>query len=195
MGVFFTADPHFGHANIIQFCKRPFNTVTEMDATILENINAAVGRYDRLYILGDFCLVGRQSEHYLKKCVEYRRRIECPDVVLIVGNHDRPKLEGFRELFTEIHDLLDAYVEDQRITLCHYAMRVWNQSHRGAWQLYGHDHGTLADDPKLLAFDVGVDCWDFKPLSFRQVREVMAKRTEAGPTTITPRVAGMGGEA
>lgn len=27
--------------------------------------------------------------------------------------------------------------------MSHYAMRVWNQSHKGSWMLHGHSHGTL----------------------------------------------------
>ena len=36
---------------------------------------------------------------------------------------------------------------EQDIVLCHYAMRVWQKSHYGAWMLYGHSHGTLPDNP------------------------------------------------
>ena len=43
----------------------------------------------------------------------------------------------------------------QGIVLCHYAMRVWNKSHHGNFMLYGHSHGSLADDPNSMSFDVG----------------------------------------
>jgi hypothetical protein len=35
----------------------------------------------------------------------------------------------------------------QPIVLCHYAMRVWNRSHHGAWHLYGHSRGNLPAAP------------------------------------------------
>ncbi|MBL8880695.1 MAG: hypothetical protein JNG88_16400 [Phycisphaerales bacterium] len=54
--IWFTADTHFGHANIIKHCRRPFASVEEMDETLLRNINARVGRSDTLYHLGDFAL-------------------------------------------------------------------------------------------------------------------------------------------
>ena len=51
--IFFTADHHFGHANIIRHCSRPFHSVEEMDGALLERWNAAVGQQDTVYILGD----------------------------------------------------------------------------------------------------------------------------------------------
>jgi calcineurin-like phosphoesterase family protein len=43
--------------------------------------------------------------------------------------------------------------------------------HHGAWHLYGHSHGALP--PYGKSFDVGVDCWNYKPVSFEQVQEKM----------------------
>ena len=54
-------------------------------------------------------------------------------------------------------------------------MRVWNQSHRGAWQLHGHSHGSLTDHGGKQT-DVGVDCWDYAPVSFDTLRKLMATR-------------------
>lgn len=55
-------------------------------------------------------------------------------------------------------------------------MRVWNKSHYGAWMLYGHSHGSLIDDPNSLSFDVGVDCHNYKPFSFEEVKEIMSHK-------------------
>lgn len=54
--IWFTADFHFGHSNIIRYCNRPFRNVEEMDRTILERLNASVKVNDILYFLGDFCI-------------------------------------------------------------------------------------------------------------------------------------------
>lgn len=64
----------------------------------------------------------------------------------------------------------------QRIVLCHYAMRVWDQSHYGTWHLHGHSHGTLPDIKEMLSCDVGVDCWNFTPVSMEQLNAHMAKK-------------------
>jgi len=39
--IYFTADHHFGHANVIRHCDRPFASAHEMDETLIDNTNAA----------------------------------------------------------------------------------------------------------------------------------------------------------
>ena len=65
--------------------------------------------------------------------------------------------------------------------LFHYAMRVWNASHHGTWSLYGHTHGELEDLSDTLSLDVGVDCHDFTPLSYEEVKALMGKKTWQSP--------------
>jgi len=51
--IYYTADQHFGHANIIRFCNRPFENVTEMDEALIKNWNNTVNSNDTVYILGN----------------------------------------------------------------------------------------------------------------------------------------------
>jgi len=171
----FTSDPHFNHHNIIQYCNRPFDTVSEMNEILLRNINSRVAEKDTLYVLGDWCFATKSE--YLETAKKFRRRIVCKDVRLIFGNHDRPSLA---EIFRTAKDLETVNVTEdtdkQRIVLCHYALRTWHRSGKGAWHLYGHSHGTLADDPHALSLDVGVDCHNYAPISFDQVRALMKQK-------------------
>jgi calcineurin-like phosphoesterase family protein len=199
MATYFIADTHFGHANIIKYCSRPFlsdeeerlvreahgdrdrlrdvavsrASVERMDQTMLDHINAVVGPDDTLWHLGDFTFGDYE------KAEGYRRRIRCRNVHLIWGNHDRRP--AVAPLFGRTYDQVMVRVEGQLIFLNHYAMRVWDRSHRGAWHLYGHSHGRLPEDPSALAFDIGVDCHDFRPWSFDEIRERMARKLPRRP--------------
>lgn len=180
MSAYFTADPHFGHANIIKYCNRPFADADAMDAALLEGINSRVKQEDTLYIIGDFCMGVGGNAKYTESVTRYRQRILCQDVVLIWGNHDQ-RFPSMESLFRSTHDLLEVTIEGQHLVLCHYAMRVWNRSHTGrSWHLFGHTHGNLADDPEALSFDVGVDCWNFRPLSFAEVAARMEEKKANG---------------
>lgn len=50
--VYFTSDTHFYHSNIIDFCKRPFKNVEDMNETLIENWNRVVGQDDIVFHLG-----------------------------------------------------------------------------------------------------------------------------------------------
>lgn len=51
--IYFTADTHFGHCNVIRFCDRPFASAEEMDEAMIQNWNERVTGNDTVYILGD----------------------------------------------------------------------------------------------------------------------------------------------
>lgn len=172
MTVWFTSDTHISHANVIKYSKRPFKNVTEMNGEIMNRWNEVVRPGDTVYHLGD--VASEKDEDYL---YNYICRLNGQKH-LILGNHDRGILKtNVKSLFASISTLKDIKVDDQHIVLCHYAMRVWNKSHYGAWQLFGHSHGSLPDDPNLLSCDVGVDCWNYTPVSFEQLKHVMSKKT------------------
>jgi calcineurin-like phosphoesterase family protein len=188
MKYWFTSDEHFDHEMVITYAKRPFLTngkpdVELMNEELIRRSNALVQPDDHLYILGDVSMgvPGRAYDHISRL---NGKKFWVP------GNHDRKTRENsrVRSLFEWIKDLAEIRVPDETITegrnrgtqpivLCHYAMRTWNKSHFGAWQLFGHSHGTLHDNPNALQLDVGVDCWDYAPVSYEQIKERMAKKT------------------
>lgn len=167
--IWFTSDTHFGHENIIRFCNRPYESLEEMDDTLLENINSLVKPHDTLYHLGDFAFNSHK---------QYRERIECKNVHLVLGNHDKQKRQVYEALFSTVKNLSFVNWQCERIILCHYAMRRWNGSHYGSWHLYGHSHGTLPGHGK--SFDVGVDPNNYKPVSFDQVKELIEQQRYIG---------------
>lgn len=54
--IWFTADTHFGHKNILEYSARPFSTVEEMDEALISNWNNKVASDDEIYHLGDVAL-------------------------------------------------------------------------------------------------------------------------------------------
>lgn len=89
--IYFTADLHYGHINIIKgqsvwknknAC-RDFSSVEEMNEKIIESINNIVTKYDTLYILGDVAFKNIYS------LVDLMKKIRCKNVHLILGNHDQ----------------------------------------------------------------------------------------------------------
>lgn len=172
--VWFTADTHFNHANIIKYCKRPFSSSQEMDEALIANWNSRVQKNDTVYFLGDFCFAKGSQADKMNIVKRYLNRLNGK-LHIIVGNHDKPisLLSGF---FSSYQDVKLINVNAQSIYLSHFAHRVWPGSHHSSWSLYGHSHGTLQDDTNSLSFDVGVDCHEYFPISFERVKEIISKK-------------------
>ncbi len=170
--VYFTSDTHYGHSNVIKYCTRPFATTEEMDETMIANWNAVVRPGDLVYHIGDFALCDAERATRIAKRLMGNK-------YLVWGNHDKKlrKVPAFCSQFIWQKDLTQVEVGDQKITLCHYAMLTWNQSHRSAWQLHGHSHGSMPDDPGALRLDVGVDCWDYQPVAYETLVKRMGQKT------------------
>jgi calcineurin-like phosphoesterase family protein len=157
MQYFFVADEHFGHVRILEYCKRPFQTVQEMDEALITNHNSVVQADDVVIHVGDFTLA---PKHVAKT---YIARLKGKHV-FIRGSHDR--------WMEQEHTYLREFkINGQIIVACHYAMRVWPKSHYGSWSIFGHSHGRLKPEGKQ--WDVGVDNNRFFPVSFDQLVEIM----------------------
>ena len=178
--IYFTSDTHFSHRNIINYANRPFKSIAEMDEKLIKNWNTIVKKNDIIFHLGDFSLLGMKKwDYYLSQLngIKY----------LIVGNHDKSINSKYFEGIFQILNLLikDEEIDDgQRITLCHYPMYSWYQSHRGAWHLYGHVHGTLnfsveKSFPFPTMYDVGVDNNNYFPISYEEIKTIITKQSLA----------------
>lgn len=178
--VFFTSDYHLNHDNIIRHCNRPFRDTEEMDSAIIDRCNELVGGNDILFNLGDFCFHNRRDGiTQTELAARYRNRLACKTIFFVWGNHDKRlrSSDDFRRLWRGTYDILMVEAGGKQIVLSHYPYRSWERSCHGSWNLYGHDHGEMPDDAGLLSFDVGVDCWDFRPVVFEQALDVMSRKT------------------
>ncbi len=161
--MYFTADLHFYHANVIKYSNRPFKDVTEMNRGIIKGINDTVGIDDTLWILGDFgfCKAG--------EALSILNQINCKNLHYVMGNHDKIMREPkIRSKFKSMDSYAKVDYEKQRFILFHYPILEWESGHHGTIHLHGHTHGNLTypdalKDKKI--FDVGVDVWDYKPVS------------------------------
>jgi len=179
MSIYFTADTHFNHTRVIEFSGRPWQTLEEMTEAQIENWNEVITNNDQVWHLGDVMLTrGKKKDEALVESILSRLNGQK---FLIAGNHDRGEVTKSRhwQAVYQMHEikvkLRPDDVHAQRIVLCHYALRTWNQMHRGAWMLHGHSHGNLSDvGGKIM--DVGVDCNGYRPLSLQEIEAYMDAR-------------------
>ena len=150
MAIFFTGCTHFGHANIIRLANRPFSSVEEMDATLVENWNKTVRKNDLVYHLGDFAWKGGAN-------IQHRLNGEK---AWVRGNHD-PRNWGQDYIAWDRRP-------DTSIVMFHYPIEEWDGWWRGALHLHCHTHKPeLASAPRR--FNVGTDATRFAPISLDEI--------------------------
>ena len=192
--IWFTADHHFGHANIIEFCGRPFHGVNDMNEALIAAWNSVVAHDDDVLHLGDVCL-GRRSES-----LEFIRRLNGR-IELHPGNHD-PCWKGHRKgtqqrdayLRAGFAAVVDApepvVIAGCHVIFSHFPYRNENAEHdryrdhrpvdRGAWLLHGHVHEAWRQRGRQI--NVGVDAWAGRPVSWREIAELI----KVGPGDAAP---------
>ena len=112
--IWFTGDTHFGHANVIKHCNRPFKSADEMDETMIRNWNDRVSEHDSVYHLGDFSFSkGPKTREILDRLNGH--------IYLIRGNHDGDQVvKVCADKFVWIKDYFELKVDNQKMILCHY---------------------------------------------------------------------------
>jgi len=180
--VFFTADQHFGHKNIIKYCQRPFADVTEMDNELIARWNSRVHADDLVFHLGDVTL-GDDAAKYFSRLNGriYLLRLDWHHDYRWLrkqGNSSLVSASGHPLRFLPPLDVIEVeYIRRGEhpltITLSHYPMAEWEASHYGAWHIHGHSHGAYYDLQGRFVIDAGVDATGFAPLSFAEVLQHM----------------------
>lgn len=208
-----SSDWHYGHENIVagvskwddKSACRNFATLEEHNEKLIENINKCAKKDDVMYFAGDFAFGGKQNIY------EFWKRLECKNIHFVYGNHDLHirknsllKTDDDKEvtsqsLFLSINDILYKRISNEKIIICHYAMRTWDNGHHGAIMLYGHSHGSLAEysvnlpttindrdgsliknitaPAKFKTMDVGIDTHpEFRPYHIDEIRKEMINR-------------------
>jgi len=144
--ILFTSDQHFGHANVIRFCDRPFADADEMNAAMIANWNEKVTNRDVVYIVGDLMFrLANEPETILRQLHGKKH--------LIIGNHDKswiPKVDLSRWFDSAEHYRIIA-TGGGKITLCHYPM----MSFGSRLMVHGHIHNNKPESywPLLRTMD------------------------------------------
>jgi calcineurin-like phosphoesterase family protein len=157
---------------------RDFDTLDQMNDRIVNGINSAVGQDDILFHLGDWSFGG------FEMIEQFRNRINCKNVHIILGNHDHHierDREGIRQLFTSVNQYLELEVKgkdwEQNYVLMHYPIISWNKMNDGVIHLHGHVH-LFADRRigKGKTMDVGVDGNGLDPLHTSDIKRLMSNQ-------------------
>src|SRR3990167_702056 len=200
---FWTSDLHVGHENIIYFSSRPFEKdviqkfalgdaavtiadVAAMNQALLDNYNSMVSPTDEVWFVGDVVM------GHFETNIKFMKRFHG-DKYLIPGNHDRchkmfPKWKRWQAFYEAAGIIvLDSQVmttvANQSVKVCHFPYRFTHRSDdsysgqrpddEGDWLIHGHTHGTEKVDYATRMVHVGVDAWNYFPVSETEVEQII----------------------
>ena len=182
--IWFTSDLHFCHNNILNYepDSRPFNTIEEMNETLVQKWNEKVSVEDTVYVLGDLSM-GR-----VEAAIEYIKRLNGK-IILIRGNHDTPKrIEAYKEIGIEVHDIFYLPYKGRYFILCHFPIaneefiRMVIEDNSEVVNLYGHVHSNAPLGYNNGTYHVGVDTNNLAPISLEQIwRECWPEKQMENP--------------
>lgn len=175
----FISDPHFGHKKIIDLCHRPFASVEEMETELIKRWNAVVAVDDEVYMLGDMFFCGTIKAKEIFAQLRGKKR-------WIMGNHDWGKFKKHRATEYGVEWMVDAFcvrIGAVDVKLSHFPYKgAGDHTERerfndmrllddGGWLLHGHVHCEWKIKGKQI--NVGVDQWNFTPVSEHQILEMI----------------------
>lgn len=189
----FTSDQHFNHANVMNFCNRPWNDVRDMNKALTDNWNEVVGEKDVIFVLGDF--------YWHKDYVAIKKKIDELNgaaIFFLPGNHDDPgvlekvKCKRLKMISDTAMIFISGIDEDKptreyEIMVSHFPLATWPHFRRGTINLHGHIHSgprsrSDVDRPgfdlvlkKDLTYDVGVDNNNYYPIEIRDILTKLKK--------------------
>ena len=192
--LFFTSDTHYGHSNICsattnwvgaENMTRKFSSLDRMNDELVFWINQKVGENDILFHLGDWSFGGFENIE------EFRNRIVCKNIHLVLGNHDHHierNKDNVQRLFASVNHYVELDVrrpseftkgrmDKFNFVLMHYPIASWNNMNSEVMHLHGHVH--LPPHQRIAegrAMDVGVDGNGLEPISLNEVYSLLDKQ-------------------
>lgn len=171
--IWFTSDPHYGHANIIKYCNRPFFSPEEMNEALIANWNSVVAPGHLVYVIGDLTMGYKKDR--MKTIFDRLNGTK----ILIKGNHDHGKSIPV-ESFLLVDDRIQIEGEDYNFILVHDPAEASANHMDNQKYLCGHLHSSKDRRMYYNWIDVGVDANDFTPVSLTEILKRFDDETKKG---------------
>lgn len=166
--IYLTSDLHLGHDREFIWKARGFNSIQQMNETIVETWNRTIDDDDDIYILGDVMLGSPDNIHYVERL---RGRIH-----IVLGNHDTAKREEMYRNLPNVVEVAEVGIrlkhKKHHFVLTHYPMMTGNLDDDGKGlkartiNLCGHSHTAdkYQDMDKGIIYHCEVDAHNCYPI-------------------------------
>lgn len=175
------SDPHFNHYNVINYSRRPFQTLEEMNRELIRRYNQIVRPSDTCLWVGDCFFGPAEAAAEIMSQLNGRK-------ALVRGNHDGPASRMAKLGFDLVVDRMTLNLAGHLVRVSHrpYAgMKsleprdtskttdqddtavIWQRNGSKELLIHGHTHSTRRREG--MAIHVGVDAWDYAPATHEEI--------------------------
>lgn len=184
----FYADPHFGHEKIIEYEKRPFSNVNEMNDSLITMYNQVVGETDTCIWVGDAFLTSYDKSDEILSHLNGKK-------ILVRGNHDGSISRMLKLGFDIVCENIFVWICGKSVRISHYPYwdsqsdkrqieelgqdrieqlkQKYPQRRKGEILIHGHIHGGRRFFQNMI--NVGVDAWNYRPVRWSEVENEVRK--------------------
>lgn len=196
--LYFTADWHIGHQNVLKFDNRPYPDLQTMHEALIKNFNMLVPNHGITIFAGD---MGLCSNGLLKSIMDKLNGTK----VLVRGNHDGNMYSMYAAGFDVVTDKFQFNIGQNIVTVTHCPLQgimredttnmvgaipgdnwhkeTWHKDKFsiedfGQFHLHGHIHSPNKGKSKKILdrqMDIGVPAWNYKPVPIAEVESFIAK--------------------
>lgn len=175
--MYLISDTHFAHANIIEYCDRPFDSEDEMNDHMLTEWNTTISPEDEVLFLGDLAMANdTESRNWFSKL--------NGEKTFLQGNHDS---EDEEVLPIPLHDTFKFDYSEYSFFCSHYPPEETPDSFDG-WVLHGHTHNNEMDaypfiNPETKTVNLSVELIGYTPIHIEELIEYLetGERFEVRP--------------
>jgi calcineurin-like phosphoesterase family protein len=180
--IWFTSDLHLGHEGVIKYCARPWANAEEMNRDLIRLWNHSIAPTDTVYCLGDVSFQQASRGIPLVQSLKGKK-------ILVKGNHDHwSNAQYLRSGFCLVVEELLLDFAGQRLRMSHYPYwpkegdlhkSMLRYKHKrpyddGGFLLCGHVHEVWKQKDRQI--NVGVDVWNYRPVSGRIIESLIGLR-------------------
>ena len=199
--LYFTSDLHLGHLRALEIMpNRPWASVDEMNEGLISNYNSVVDQDDTVVFLGDV-IMGKKFDNVPKFLprLNGNKFLVCGNHDFLPHELSVEKLNNLINLYKS-HGIIEIYYgtitlgemfgnsdDYAKLKLCHFPPSYISDHINEYEKRYAELHPVLEDGDYLLhghthsknritapnVIHVGVDAWDYKPVSFEAIKELL----------------------
>lgn len=170
---FFTSDTYFGRTNAITLFNRPFPDVDEMNIELVKRWNSRVGKSDTVYHLGNFA--------WDPITASFAIELLNGKIFFLLGHSDDSLKEVILKTSKNKKLLKDQIIEipELNVVASHYPLEAWNGKEFGVIHFHGHLPSLKTDLKKSLRINCCVDNWDYYPVEYSTILDIIKIEKES----------------